>query len=57
MLRNNLKGLFENQGNDRLDEIFAQVGLDLTLRAEDLSLEQWVNLSNLITPLTPINQR
>ncbi len=51
MLRNNLKGLFENEENDRLGEIFDQVGLDLTLRAEDLSLEQWVNLSNLITQM------
>ncbi|MBW4554075.1 MAG: 16S rRNA (adenine(1518)-N(6)/adenine(1519)-N(6))-dimethyltransferase RsmA [Aphanocapsa sp. GSE-SYN-MK-11-07L] len=43
MLRNNLKGLVER---DRLSEILEHLGLDPQARAEELSVEQWVKLSN-----------
>jgi 16S rRNA (adenine1518-N6/adenine1519-N6)-dimethyltransferase len=43
MLHNNLKGWIER---DRLDPILETLQLDLKVRAEDLSLEQWVVLSN-----------
>ena len=55
MLRNNLKGWFSQTfPNDRgLEDLFDQVGLKPTLRAEELSLEQWVNLSNQMTVWQP----
>ena len=43
MLRNNLKSEIEN---DRLLAGLVAVGLEPTVRAEDLSLEQWILLSN-----------
>lgn len=43
MLRNNLKGLIES---DRLTQILEQLEINPQARAEDLSVEQWVNLSN-----------
>ncbi|MGB3612985.1 MAG: 16S rRNA (adenine(1518)-N(6)/adenine(1519)-N(6))-dimethyltransferase RsmA [Elainellaceae cyanobacterium] len=43
MLRNNLKGLIES---DRLLQIMAEIGASPQARAEDLSVEQWVRLSN-----------
>jgi 16S rRNA (adenine1518-N6/adenine1519-N6)-dimethyltransferase len=44
---------------DRLTELLEQLQLDPQVRAEDLGVEQWVALSNLLveeaeaTPVTP----
>jgi 16S rRNA (adenine1518-N6/adenine1519-N6)-dimethyltransferase len=46
MLRNNLKGVVER---DRLGQILEQLGLDPQARAEELSVEQWIRLSNLLS--------
>jgi 16S rRNA (adenine1518-N6/adenine1519-N6)-dimethyltransferase len=43
MLRNNLKSY-----SDRIDHILKQLEVNPQVRAEDLSLEQWIDLSNLI---------
>jgi 16S rRNA (adenine1518-N6/adenine1519-N6)-dimethyltransferase len=43
MLRNNLKGLMAVEA---LTTLLGQLGLAPTVRAEDLSVEQWVTLSN-----------
>ncbi len=43
MLRNNLKGIVER---DRLTEILVSLGSKPEARGEELSLEQWVRLSN-----------
>jgi 16S rRNA (adenine1518-N6/adenine1519-N6)-dimethyltransferase len=43
MLRNNLKSLVEG---DHLTGLLAQLGLNAQVRAEEISLEQWVGLSN-----------
>jgi len=43
MLRNNLKGLIES---DRLTQILEQLEINPQARAEDLSVGQWVALSN-----------
>ena len=43
MLRNNLKGLIEA---DRLTELLEQLNLNPEARAENLSVEEWVSLSN-----------
>lgn len=48
MLRNNLKGTIEN---DRLNPILEQLEIDPQCRAEELSLSQWIALSNLINHL------
>ncbi|ASC73886.1 Ribosomal RNA small subunit methyltransferase A [Halomicronema hongdechloris C2206] len=48
MLRNNLKGVIDR---DHLMAVMEQLGLDPKARAEDLSVEQWVALSN--QTLTP----
>lgn len=48
MLRNNLKSLIEG---DRLLPLLEQLEIHPQARAEDVSLEQWVRLSNLL-PLT-----
>jgi 16S rRNA (adenine1518-N6/adenine1519-N6)-dimethyltransferase len=48
MLRNNLKGVVER---DRLGQILEQLGLDPQARAEELDVEQWIRLSNLLSPL------
>jgi 16S rRNA (adenine1518-N6/adenine1519-N6)-dimethyltransferase len=45
MLRNNLQSVVER---DRLNEIMAQLGMNPQDRAEDLSVQQWVALSNQI---------
>ena len=45
MLRNNLKGMIPS---DRLETHFEWHNIAPTARAEDLSLEQWVNLSNTL---------
>jgi 16S rRNA (adenine1518-N6/adenine1519-N6)-dimethyltransferase len=45
MLRNNLQSVVER---DRLNEIMAQLGMNPQDRAEDLSVQQWVALSNEI---------
>ena len=45
MLRNNLKSVVER---DRLSELLQQLDLNPQARAEDLSLSQWINLSNLL---------
>ena len=46
MLRNNLKGLKEQGDRDRLTQILEQLDIDPQARAEDLSVAQWVALSN-----------
>jgi 16S rRNA (adenine1518-N6/adenine1519-N6)-dimethyltransferase len=43
MLRNNLKGTIES---DRLTQLLKQLDIDPQARAEDLSLPQWIELSN-----------
>ncbi|XGV95406.1 MAG: 16S rRNA (adenine(1518)-N(6)/adenine(1519)-N(6))-dimethyltransferase RsmA [Leptolyngbya sp. BL-A-14] len=43
MLRNNLKSLVDS---DRLAELLQQLNANPQVRAEDLSVEQWVSLSN-----------
>ena len=50
MLRNNLKSLIERE---RLTEIFESMAIDPQVRAEQLSVEQWVELSNRLQTLTP----
>lgn len=45
MLRNNLKSLIDL---DKLTTVMEQLNLNLQARAEDLSVESWVNLSNLL---------
>lgn len=45
MLRNNLQSVVER---DRMNEIMAQLGMNPQDRAEDLSVQQWVALSNQI---------
>ncbi|MGB3200020.1 MAG: 16S rRNA (adenine(1518)-N(6)/adenine(1519)-N(6))-dimethyltransferase RsmA [Nodosilinea sp.] len=45
MLRNNLKGAIDR---DALEAIMTALGIEPTARAEDLSVEQWVALSNTI---------
>ena len=43
MLRNNLKGMVDR---DRLTHILEQLNVNPQVRAEDLSVAQWVSLSN-----------
>ena len=45
MLRNNLKSLLDS---DRVSAILEQLGIEPQARAEELSLRQWINLSNLL---------
>ncbi|MBE9113496.1 16S rRNA (adenine(1518)-N(6)/adenine(1519)-N(6))-dimethyltransferase RsmA [Nodosilinea sp. LEGE 07298] len=45
MLRNNLKGVIDR---DELEAMMTSLGIEPTARAEDLSVEQWVALSNTI---------
>lgn len=45
MLRNNLQPVVER---DRLTHLLEQLNINPQARAEDLSVQQWVNLSNLI---------
>lgn len=45
MLRNNLKSIIES---DRLDSVLSQLNINPQSRAEELSLETWINLSNLL---------
>ncbi|MBW4459397.1 MAG: 16S rRNA (adenine(1518)-N(6)/adenine(1519)-N(6))-dimethyltransferase RsmA [Nodosilinea sp. WJT8-NPBG4] len=45
MLRNNLKGVIER---DDLEDMMTALAIEPTARAEDLSVEQWVALSNTI---------
>lgn len=45
MLRNNLRSAIER---DRLTEVLEQLGINPQVRAEDLSLENWVKLSNIL---------
>jgi 16S rRNA (adenine1518-N6/adenine1519-N6)-dimethyltransferase len=46
MLRNNLQSVIER---DRLSQFLEQLNINPQARAEDLSTEQWVHLSNLLT--------
>jgi 16S rRNA (adenine1518-N6/adenine1519-N6)-dimethyltransferase len=46
MLRNNLKSMVES---DRLDRVFTQLNINPQSRAEELSLEEWINLSNCLS--------
>ncbi len=46
MLRNNLKSLVER---DRLTHLLEQLNVNPQARAEDLSVQEWVALSNLLT--------
>ena len=48
MLRNNLKSLIER---DQLTNIFEAMGIDPQVRAEQLSVENWVDLCNRIEPI------
>lgn len=48
MLRNNLKGLKERGDRDRLTQIMEELEIDTQARAEDLSVPQWVALSNAL---------
>ena len=43
MLRNNLKGLVES---DRLSQLLEQLKINPQARAEDLSVQEWIDLSN-----------
>jgi 16S rRNA (adenine1518-N6/adenine1519-N6)-dimethyltransferase len=45
MLRNNLKGVVER---DRLGHLLEQLELNSQARAEELSVEQWIRLSNML---------
>lgn len=45
MLRNNLQSIIER---DRLTELLEQLEINPQVRAEDLSVHQWVNLSNCL---------
>jgi 16S rRNA (adenine1518-N6/adenine1519-N6)-dimethyltransferase len=47
MLRNNLQTVIER---DRLTQLLEQLEINPQARAEDLSVAQWVNLSNCLTP-------
>ncbi|AFZ00274.1 16S rRNA (adenine(1518)-N(6)/adenine(1519)-N(6))-dimethyltransferase RsmA [Calothrix sp. PCC 6303] len=52
MLRNNLQSVVER---DRMNEIMEQLGMNPQDRAEDLSVQQWVKLSNhLSIPSTEV---
>ncbi len=46
MLRNNLQSTVER---DRLTNLLEQLNINPQVRAEDLSVQQWITLSNLIT--------
>ncbi|MBO0350058.1 16S rRNA (adenine(1518)-N(6)/adenine(1519)-N(6))-dimethyltransferase RsmA [Phormidium pseudopriestleyi FRX01] len=46
MLRNNLKGLIDR---DQLTQFLEQLNINPQVRAEDLSVSQWVALSNVLT--------
>ncbi|MEM9265215.1 MAG: 16S rRNA (adenine(1518)-N(6)/adenine(1519)-N(6))-dimethyltransferase RsmA [Cyanobacteria bacterium P01_F01_bin.13] len=50
MLRNNLKSLVDRE---RLTEFFTTMRIDPQVRAEQLSVEQWVDLSNHLEKFTP----
>lgn len=50
MLRNNLKGIVDR---DRLTQLLEQLEVNPQVRAEDLSVAQWVALSNSLCVLTP----
>ncbi|MCA1992039.1 MAG: 16S rRNA (adenine(1518)-N(6)/adenine(1519)-N(6))-dimethyltransferase RsmA [Coleofasciculus sp. S288] len=47
MLRNNLKSVVDR---DRITHLLEQLEVNPQVRAEDLSVQQWVALSNLLTP-------
>ncbi|HEY9748421.1 MAG TPA: 16S rRNA (adenine(1518)-N(6)/adenine(1519)-N(6))-dimethyltransferase RsmA [Allocoleopsis sp.] len=47
MLRNNLKSVVDR---DRLTQLLEQLNVNPQARAEDLSVAEWVALSNLLTP-------
>lgn len=46
MLKNNLQSVVER---DRLTELLEQLGINPQVRAEDLSVQQWVTLANQLT--------
>ncbi|MFZ1027592.1 MAG: 16S rRNA (adenine(1518)-N(6)/adenine(1519)-N(6))-dimethyltransferase RsmA [Limnoraphis robusta] len=52
MLRNNLQSVIDR---DRLSQILEQLEVNPQARAEDLSVEQWVSLSNQLVHLTSEN--
>jgi 16S rRNA (adenine1518-N6/adenine1519-N6)-dimethyltransferase len=49
MLRNNLQSLIDR---DTLTNLLGTLDINGEVRAEDLSLDQWINLCNKLTPLT-----
>ncbi|MDB9445280.1 16S rRNA (adenine(1518)-N(6)/adenine(1519)-N(6))-dimethyltransferase RsmA [Anabaena sp. CS-542/02] len=49
MLRNNLQSIVER---DRLSHLLEQLEINPQVRAEDLSVQQWVTLANLLTNAT-----
>jgi 16S rRNA (adenine1518-N6/adenine1519-N6)-dimethyltransferase len=50
MLRNNLKGVIDR---DELESMMTSLGIEPTARGEDLTVEQWVTLSNTILKQSP----
>ena len=48
MLRNNLQGAIDREA---LTELLISMGINTETRAEDLSIEQWIHLSNLVGDL------
>lgn len=54
MLRNNLKSTIDP---DLLTQILESLGINLQARAEDLSVEQWVELSNQVFSLKDLAVR
>ena len=50
MLRNNLKSMVES---DRLSQLLEQLNINPQARAENLSVQDWVRLSNQLYQLTP----
>lgn len=50
MLRNNLKGIIDS---DKLTSILEQLNINPQARAEDISVQEWVSLSNLLESESP----
>ncbi len=48
MLRNNLQGAIDREA---LTELLISMDINTETRAEDLSIEQWIHLSNLVGDL------
>jgi 16S rRNA A1518/A1519 N6-dimethyltransferase RsmA/KsgA/DIM1 with predicted DNA glycosylase/AP lyase activity len=46
MLLGNLRKEF---GNKNLEAVFSEIGIDIKIRAEDISLEQWKKLTQKLS--------